>query len=396
MPDAKRYVLEDLEVREVSVVDRGANKRKLLVVKNQDGDQPMPEAPAHTEAEINEEPNPVVQAQAEKASAETDLIVSLPEQVRDGLAKMLSEVSGRLGALSEAVKATAPGEGGVSPKFKSEVVTLSSVLRAVVAAEKSEDIDSIEKTILAEVQPAVLQLGEGAPEYVMTADGPVMKMPMDAMKEMAKQYAMSKLMEAEDALYKGDYGGCCMCIYLCMKAVGPFVPDDGGMPQQMAYAMKAVSMNDADFEKQYAFNQPQPSIAAGVPDSKLPANMEQPGSGVATPGNMAKAGRKISGARLSKLEELLAQLTGVVSDLRPPAPAPVETAKADHSDVELRAKLRELVGVVKAQRDEIKDLRSTRPVGHAATHGAEATDKPSSSKVLWPDDLNELNDTDLD
>jgi hypothetical protein len=75
----------------------------------------------------------------------------------------------------------------------------------------------------------------------------------------------------------------------------------------------------------------------------------------------------------------------------------VETAKAAQpSDVELRAKLRELVDVVKAQRDEIKELRSVRPVGHAASHGAEASDKPSSGKVLWPDDLNELNDTDLD
>ena len=403
MPDAKRYVLEDLEVREVSVVDRGANQRKLLVVKNQDGDQPMPEAPAATEAETTEEPNPVVQAQADKAASETDLIVSLPENVRDAVAKMLGDVGARAGALGEAVKAAPTGDGGVTDKFKSEVFALSTALRLMVGAEKSEDIANIEKTILAEAQPTgVTMMTDSAPEYVMTEQGMMLKMPPAAMKEMACKYAMDKMYAAESALYDGDVGSCCVSIFMAAKALGPFLPDDGGMPQQMAYAMKAISVSAEDFAKQYAFNQPQPSIAAGVPSSHAPANMEQPGSGVATTGSMSKAGRKISGARLSKLEELLAQLTGVVTDLQPvavaPVAVPVETAKTEQpADAELRAKLRELVGVVKAQANEIKDLRSARPVGHAASHGGgEAGDNPSPGKVLWPDDLNELNDTDLD
>lgn len=401
MPSEKRYQLEDLEVREVSVVDRGANKRKLLVVKNQDGDPTMPQdatAPAEPTSD------PIVQAQADKATSDTDLIVSLPEPVRDAIAKVLGDIGGRVGALGEAVKAASPGEGGVSEKFKGEVLALSSALRRMVGAEKTDDIAEIEKTILAEAYPANVQqgymMGQAAPEYVMTDSGLMMKMPAEAMKSIAAKYAMDKLYDAEDALYGGDYGSCCACIFVAVKALGPFLPDDGGMPQQMAYAMKAISLSDEEFEKQYAFNQPQPSIAAGVPDSHPPVNMEQPGSGAATTGNMAKAGRKIAGARLSKLEELLAQLGQVVTELKPEAAAPVaKSAAPTKTEIspELRSKLVEMAEVIKSQANEIKVLKSARPTGHAAEVGGDSSDKPKSGKVLWPDDLNDLNDdSDLD
>jgi len=400
MPNEKRYQLEDLEVREVSVVDRGANKRNLLVVKNQDGDPTMPK---DATAPAEQTPDPIVQAQADKATSDTDLIVSLPEPVRDAIAKVLGDIGGRVGALGEAVKAASPGEGGVSEKFKGEVLALSSALRRMVGAEKTDDIAEIEKTILAEAYPAAMQqgymMGQEAPEYVMTDSGLMMKMPAAAMKQMAAKYAMEKLYDAEDALFAGDYGKVCVCVYVCLKALGPFLPDDGGMPQQMAYAMKAISLSDEEFAKQYAFNQPQPSVAAGVPDSHPPVNMEQPGSGAATTGNMAKAGRKIAGARLSKLEELLAQLGQVVTDLKPePEPAaPVAKSEGTEISPALRSKFIEMAEVIKAQSNEIKVLKSARPTGHAAEVGGDSSDKPKSGKVLWPDDLNDLNeDSDLD
>ena len=301
------YRLEDLDVKEVSVVDRGANKRKLLVVKN--AEVPMSkDALENTGADEAVEPavtpDPVVDAQAEKAKAATELIVSLPEGVRDSVGKALTELSTRLGALGEAVKASAPGEGGLSDKFKAEMTTLSFALRSLGGVDKSTTTDAIDKSLMAEGHPIAqayaVDYTKTVPEVVMTSEGPMMKMPMEAMKGMACKYAMEKLYEAEDALYQGDMGGCCVSIYAACKAMGPFVPDDSGMPQQMAMAMKMFLGKELAMEtmKQYAFNQPQPSIPAGVPDSHLPANMEKPGSG--SSGDLAKAGRKLNASDLGK------------------------------------------------------------------------------------------------
>lgn len=394
MTDEKRYVLEDLEVKEVSVVDRGANKRVLLMVKNGD---PMPTDETVTETAATES-DPVVEAQAEKAKDTTELIVGLPADMRDAMAKMLTEVSARVGILGEAVKAATDGEGGVTDKFKNEVMGLSNALRMLASAEKADDIAAVEKGVLMGAPTPMAQgygvpMMDAAPEYVMTAEGPMMKMPVAAMKAVACKYAMDQMYKAEEMLAKEDYSGCCACIYVCLKAIGPFVPEGGGMPQQMAYAMKML-MEPKMMEamKQYAYNQPQPSIAAGVPDAQMPAHMEQPGSGSAPADELAKAGRKIAGAKLTKLEELLAQLSGVVAELRP-----TETVKteSDADAANLKDKIIALAKLAKAQQATIDRMNATRPTGHALPYVEADDDNSPAGKVLWPDDLNDLSDSDL-
>jgi len=378
MTDEKRYVLEDLEVKEVSVVDRGANKRVLLMVKNGD---PMPTDETVTETAATES-DPVVEAQAEKAKDTTELIVGLPADMRDAMAKMLTEVSARVGILGEAVKAASDGEGGVTDKFKSEVMGLANALRMLAGAEKADDIASVEKGVLMAPPTPMAQSFDlsATPEYVMTSEGPVMKMPEAVMKYMACKYAMEQMYQAESMLAKEDYAGCCMCVFACLKAIGPFVPDGGGMPQQMMQAMK-----------QYAYNQPQPSIAAGVPDAQMPAHMEQPGSGAAPADELAKAGRKIAGEKLTKLEELLAQLSGVVAELRP-----TETTKSESADAaNLKDKIIALAKLAKAQQATIDRMNATRPTGHALPYVEADDDNSPAGKVLWPDDLNDLSDSDL-
>lgn len=378
MTEEKRYaILEGLEVVEVSVVDRGANKRPLLVVKNAGAE--MSTTPETSENVPT--PDPVAAAQAQKAAQDTDLIVSLPTELRDGLSKMLGEVGQRVAALGEAVKATQPGEGGMSDKFKSEVAAVSTALRKMIGVEKSDDLQRVEKVFsdgYANPTPDY-----SAPEYVMTPDGPMMRLPMEAMKAIACKYASEMMWKAEDALFDGNVGGCCMAMLTCFKTIAPFAKAD-----EVPIAMLAM------LDKQYAFNQPQASIAAGVPTSAAPAHQEQPGSGSLT-SPMAKAGRKISGERLSKLESMLAELNTMVSELRPDA-ADERTAPVavDVQVVEtMKSQVTELANLAKSQEAELKQLRSARPIGNAGPV-EEPTNTPTGP-VLWPDDLNDLDDADI-
>lgn len=379
--EQKRYTLEDLEVHEVSVVDRGANKRKLLVIKNAE-DSMLDSTPAPTH-------DPVVAAQAEKAKETTDLIVGLSDETKAAVGGMLDNLSKRIDALSEAVKAAPTGEGGVSDKFKSEVAGLSVALRQLGVSEPTELAD-VAKALPPMSVPLTAGYGysgmtmadvaNAAPEYVMTAEGPMMKMPMEAMKGMACKYAMDELYKAEDELYKGDLMKACVCIYVCLKALGPFVPDDGGMPQQMAYAMKMLmEPKMAEAFKQYAFNQPQASIPAGVPNSHFPVNSEKPGSGTSE-GHLAKAGRKLSQSRLDKLTDITAQLQALLA----------EAAPATAGEKDAVAKLADLTALAKAQAVKIQQLQSARPSGNVITPEGETA--PHSNPVVWPDDLNDLPD----
>ena len=203
------------------------------------------------------------------------------------------------------------------------------------------------------------------------------------MKAIACKMALEEAYKAEDALYEGDMAKACACIYVCLKAMGPFVPDDGGMPQQMAYAMKAIM----GIDKQYAFNQPQPSNAAGVPTSQPPANGEQPGSGVSE-GNLAKAGRKISGARLDKLSSVLDTLNALVSELDPQR-ASTEKGGAPTMDEATQGKIKKLLSLVKSQQARINELSGARPTGNAVTPEGDGNSNPGP-RVVWPDDLNDL------
>jgi len=386
------YVLADLDVKEVSVVDRGANKRQLLVIKN--AENAMPTKPEVPEAEATPAASPAPAQAVEQAAPDNDgLIVGIPEGVAKSLASAFGEMSQRLSALGEAVKAAPAGEGGVTDKFKGEVMTISSALRQLIGAEKSGKLgELLEKGGFMDSAYSVSKMPptDMAPEYVMTEQGLMMKMPAEAMKQMACGYSMEKMYSAESALYDGDLLSCCVELYICLKALSPFIPSDSEMPQPMAMAMRLFS-GEQPTVKQYATNQPQPSIAAGVPTAKHPESAPVPGMG-SSEGDLAKAGRKLAGPKLDKLEGVLAQLASLVSELQPAnVPASGEVAKADSA---ARDKLLQLARLAKAQADEIKMLRSARPVGNAGPVEGD-NGQSSSGEVSWPDDLNDLDDSDL-
>ncbi len=387
------YRLEDLDVKEVSVVDRGANMRKLLLVKN--AEDPMPQNTKT--AEMPKSGDPVVDAQAEKAEATTDLIVALPEELRDELGKMLDGISVRIGALSEAVKATEPGEGGLSEKFKSEIVGLGSVMKRLGGVEKGKSINELDKAAVAEGTAidaiAIPRVAKDASvEYVMTAEGPLMKMPPGEMMKVAMRYAIDEMYKAEDCLYYNeDMAGACGFLFSAMKALGPFIAD--GSTIAMAEAMV----------KQYAFNQPQPSIAAGVPLASKGANEPDEGMGKANAGDLTKGRKQFSDERLSKLEGMFAMLQQVLTDVRPEAEPVAKTADdeikpepaKDEVSPEVQEAMVKMAGLIKSLKSENTQLRASRSLGNAVVSDG-APSQPKQAKVHWPDDLNDLNSPDLD
>lgn len=408
--EQKVYRLEDLDVNEVSHVDRGANKRTYLMVKNaEDNDMPQPKTPEAapaaetpapsvektdevpaTEAPATEpeaKPDAVVAAQAEKAGEDTALMTALPASVRESMGAMLTDLSKRIGALGDAIKAAPEGEGTVTDKFKNELLSTSVALRQLIGAEKAADIEGIEKGVLTMGVPMAgpMQMS-GESMVVQTAEGPMVKMPLEMMKGMACKYAMDKLYDAEDMLYDSDLDGCCICIITALKSLTPFVSGETAMPADVQMAYKAM--------KQYAFNQPQPSIAAGVPDAKKPDGEPPEGMGVQD-GNLAKAGRKISGANLDKLSSMATELEALLADLRP-AVEEAKVTKADDQVATLRGQLASVVALAKQQQKQLNTLRSSRPLGNSSGPVEGSTEVTKSPEPSWPDDLTDLLKNDPD
>jgi hypothetical protein len=388
--------LEDLEVKEVSVVDRGANKRTFLMVKNT-GDAPMaPDAFEQAVAdaqsgadlpvddtELRDDGTPieqaddtyaedasevtasadtdaVVEAQAERAAEDTELVVAMSDEVKAAYSETLKAMSDRLAVLSTSVAAAKTDDAADAhpAKLLNEIVSVSQALGRLAATDKAEAIAALAKGFPAEQHPVAMDLSQ----IEMTADGPMLKMPVEMALPMYCEMACKMLYQAEDALYGQDVSQACTLMMQAMKALGPFVPAGAAMSKAYVEAFEVF--------KQYAFNQPQPSIPAGVPHSQPPANME-------------KAGRKIAGGRLSRLEQALADLGVLVAELRPEAPAP--EAEATPEGVS-KAELAELLAVVQKQDAELRALRAKRPAGNAAAQG-EHDESPKRRRVTWPDDL---------
>jgi hypothetical protein len=370
--DKKVTRLEDLEVHEVSVVDKGANKRTLLVVKNAGEEMPeQSELPADDlslrddgtaidDSEDFGEPAPevleeveqaadtdaVVEAQAVQAENDTSLVVSMDGETQSAFVEMLKGMQDRLGALGLAVEAAKPEPGApTSLKLASEIADIAKTLGRLVGANKGEAI----MALLGKTTPAAITLDPS--KMALTKTGATYEMPLEMAKPMVAEYARDMLYNACDHMYAPvDMDTAYKNVYGAMKAMGPFLAEDT--------------------QKQYAYNQPQPSYPAGVPDSKPP--------------NSVKKG--ISHERLASLEGMVNDLS---AQLKEPASEPEPVAAiAKSDDSKLHGKLKQLVTLCKAQRAEIVELKGARQIGNAEPVGDR--DEGDGQKVVWPDDLNEL------
>lgn len=347
--------------------------------------------------------DPVVEAQADKADEETHLAVEMNADVRAKVGDILAKMSDRMKALSEAVLAARDGEGDLPMKMKSEIddvmQTLSSVVQAdeqpaqeAPEAEKAEDEEEdAEKGPLAEPgnPPAktpnemgrpmamryAMKMAGMAKDYLEKAHGYLMGPSEDGdeddaekMEEMLSEKSMDEKRRAHmEAMMKGA-----SCMAKAMRAIGPFIPDEGGAPMQ------------EEMTAAYAYNPPQASQPAGVPSAQLPG------------ANLKKAGRKISAARLDKLEAMHAQLATLLGELRGASEVTEKVTKdnaAKEAEVaRLAAQVRQLTEIAKSQHAELHSLKSSRPDSNASAAGDFAQ---VTTPFSWPDDMNDQLDSDL-
>jgi hypothetical protein len=207
-----------------------------------------------------------------------------------------------------------------------------------------------------------MKMADMGKEYLTHAQvylvGPADKVDGEDEDEDIDQMMSEKSMHEKRRAHMEAMAKAMGCMAKAMKAIGPFIPDAGGAPMQEEMAAA------------YAYNPPSASQPAGVPSAQLPG------------ANLKKAGRKISGARLDKLEAMHAQLATLLGELR-----------AKEAEVaRLAAQVRQLTEIAKSQHAELHSLKSSRPDSNASAAGDFAQ---VTTPFSWPDDMNDQLDSDL-
>lgn len=161
--------LEDLEVHEVSSVDRPANKRPFLMVKNEDGTEtPAPATPAAPDAPVVADETVPIETLAQLLKALGEQLVkleasdpiakrlSVSESVRRSTFKAAGEAMRRIDTAMSTMSMADVDENG-SPEFMaliaSELSDISKLIATTAKAFKSrtkkseDDLSEIEKSI---------------------------------------------------------------------------------------------------------------------------------------------------------------------------------------------------------------------------------------------------------
>lgn len=192
--DGQVFRLRDLEVQEVSLVDRPANQRKFLIVKSDTEDSTMPKGAAlkkNDKGEL-EKPTPAAPKPTAKdddtddgagggdgdgdgdATGDDDGIdfgEDIDEAVKEGLtlspavkgkvASTLAKVAKRLGALAQAVANAEEGEGDdMPPKLAREIGTIARQLGTLVPSGGDDDKKKSEAEKSAKLEAAYAAVDE--------------------------------------------------------------------------------------------------------------------------------------------------------------------------------------------------------------------------------------------
>jgi hypothetical protein len=158
-PDEKDeiYRLRRMNIKALHLVDRGANKRKILIAKNEEG-RDMDTKDMIPGADATPTDEGVTIQKAEK----------LPTKIADSVVKMLDDASGRIQVLKSSVEGTEDMEkGGVSKGFVSELGNVQQILAGIsekfpTATQKAEG-DGEEGDEEGGGEEDGMKKGEGAP-----------------------------------------------------------------------------------------------------------------------------------------------------------------------------------------------------------------------------------------
>lgn len=324
-----RFRLRDILPVEISLVDRAANKRRFLTIKNKDG----------------------VNAMA------TLLKVDLPANIREGVEKALTAALQQLHVITKAVTegAALSEDGAVVPEeFRKALDELTTQLGGVVASiakESPSDLGTEASDKLKAIAAAIATIAEAdSPDSVSDMIGRLIKLSSGESKEAATLKALGDL---AIALSSDPTEGLIEKVQALTKVLSDLVDvpapaTDPATPPESTSAAKTDNPTEptppvadpVDTGTPTASSDPQPPATEPTTKTDNPASGDAPAVkppaeedsvakalGLATV-EIAKLGAKMSQGRLSRLRNALKAIADLVDELGPvaktdePAPPP--------------------------------------------------------------------------
>lgn len=392
--------LHDLVVHEVSLVDKPANQRQFLIVKSAEantGDVPKEEnaMPTDATATDTEKTNEAVDdAMAAKAKEDTTLVTEIDPELQAALGESLDKAGDRLKSLAASVKSAKTAEKAfdsskkpqIPAKLMQEVVNIRAGLGSMIG--KAEDDDDVtkakemadpdkEKEVEGKAgekgkkgKPAFLKEKEdGEPTDADKGDkGKVKSDKADTLFEMLEKFAA---MDLDAGAMKMLYSEAA-CKFLYQAA-------DNARDGDMTMAAKACGMAMKLIG------------AMGSSDVAMAEKIDEIGKALSEAEDVEKAGRKMSAARWKELDKSLRSLLELAEQIRPGYKAELTGVNKSASNPNT---IQQLIDLVRKKDDEIKTLKSSRPV--PSSEGAGENSQAASRPFRWANDLNaDYNDPDF-
>ena len=380
MPDSKPtvYRLNELEVHEVSLVDKPANQRKFLLVKNVDGDASHAEDLSVAD-KTDSKKNDVDDAMADKAAEETTLVTELHPQVQAALADTLSKAGDRLLALATSVKsakvAAADTAPGIPQKLLTEIGGIHEGLGSMLVskAKGMADPDKKKET-------------EDASDKDKKGEGDAKDDPSEG-DEGGKPFPPKKGKDKDSAKKADDLFG---ALEVISKTDITF--DAMTLLYQQAAKQAVSAAQDAcwdnDYTKAAKYSGMAAELFARVSNTEvaMAAKIGDLQAALAEAAGVTKAGKKMSQARWNELDKSLRALLDIAEEVQPGYLADVAgVAKSGAGKSET---IQRLVDLVRKKDTQIKSLQGgARPASNTLGTGEEGEGTDDDS-VSWPQDMN--------
>lgn len=359
-PKTVIYRLNDLEVQEVSMVDKPANQRKFLVVKNAAADA-------------------ITAAEAAKATDDTELLIGLNPDVQKQLGGSLKAIGERCIALSTSIMAAAPldkAEAVVPEKLAGEVENIRAAVANLI--EKAPKFPPAKPAAVAPAPaPAAAAPAPAAAAPAPAAPAPAV--PPVAEDETApavppkgkkppfiaadKQKADALIM----ALEKSDDLGDDAMQMLAMSAAR----------EAIACASEATWRKDYSDAAKYAKTAYQLLVKYGATSIDAASQIEV----VLEEFQVQKAGKKMAASRWSEFDKSLRALLALADEIEPGYTSALNKSAGNSQT------LAALIQLVEQKDEQIVALKGGARRS-SNTVGAGESPVPAKKNTGWPRDMN--------
>lgn len=383
-PEDAEAALEDLEVKEVSVVDRPAIGRKFLVVKNADGDVQLIEEEAMSRgmipaaaaaefgrvpAEKDDTPAPAPAPEEQGGSELADIFEVIFTDTDDdddppepGAHPVGVEPITKT-AKADALKATSDAMG-----------SLTTIVAALKKADASGEVPAEQAKALQECAKALTEaadkMGDGADDKTQAEQaksaGDALQKASEALQKLVQ--LVSRIKELDDGVDKVDDG-----IVGSVRSLGKVLATIAGK-QEPADDKAPANPQPPQLQQQAK----RLEVFKGAVDANGDRDI------------ILKVGASMRSTRLSKLRAAVKALNELMGELDPTKDEKAKTTKVDLSPLtskldtlaEAITKSNETLKAVDDRVAKIEQEDTTVPAGNAAPQ-TEPIDKKDKKKGLW-------------